>query len=181
MNLDRDSRFIPDPQLHRCFYAGQCKITDLDDTNYCTVTATAYALNILWNEARDLLARMGRKRKGGFNIWKIAEHRFLKYYGEAREAKWLYNDCGGGYRARMTVATFLKKCDPTKRYMITVSGHAMAVVDGRLCDGRDQLRRRVRWAYEVTPKLDRPGAINLPVLVKKNLTTAAGHETVSAQ
>lgn len=179
MNLDRNSRFVPDPQLHRCFYSGQTKVTDLNDCSYCTVTATAYALNILWSEARDLLARMGRKRKKGFATWRIAESPKLKPYGEAREAKWLYNEKGTWKgRACMTVRTFLKKCDPTKRYMITVSQHAMAVVDGKLCDSGYHLHQRVRWAFEVTPKLERPGAINLPVLVKKNLTAVSACEKV---
>lgn len=39
------SHFFPDPQLHRCYYAGACRVTDLNDTNACTVRATAHALN----------------------------------------------------------------------------------------------------------------------------------------
>jgi hypothetical protein len=79
----------------------------------------------------------------------------------------------------MTVKTFLRACDHGKRYLITVSGHAMAVVDGRLCDARTNLNRRVRYAFEVTPKLQRPGAINLPVCVNKNLTSVVACEKVS--
>jgi hypothetical protein len=175
------SVFFPDPQLHVCLSSGQKKITDLDDCNCCTVTATAYALNILWDEAQALLKRMGRQRKKGFSTWKIAGHNLVKPYGTVVEAKWLYNESGvwNGRRAGMTVKTFLRACDHGKRYLITVSGHAMAVVDGRLCDARTNLNRRVRYAFEVTPKLQRPGAINLPVCVNKNLTSVVACEKVS--
>lgn len=123
---------------------------------------------------------MGRKKRKGFSTWKIAGHNLVKPYGEIREAKWLYNESGvyAGRRAGMTVKTFLKKCDRSKRYLITVSGHAMAVVDGKLCDDRDYLGSRVRYAFEVTPHLQRPGAINLPAIVNKNLTSVVACEKV---
>jgi hypothetical protein len=176
------SDFLLSPYMHRCYYSGQTQVTDMDDTNHCTVTATAYALNILWSEAQSLLAGMGRKRKGGFSTWRIAHHNLTKLYGEVREAQWFYNESAvwKGKRAGMTVKTFLRKCDKSKRYLITVSGHAMAVVDGKLCDWSNNLNRRVRYIFEVTPKLQRPGAINLPVLVNKNLTSVTGCEKVTA-
>jgi hypothetical protein len=176
------SDFLLSPYMHRCYYSGQTQVTDMDDTNHCTVTATAYALNILWSEAQALLASMGRKRKRGFSTWKIAGHNLVKPYGEVREAKWLYNEGGAyaGIRAGMTVRTFLRKCDKGKRYLITVSGHAMAVVDGRLCDSGSNLGRRVKYAFEVTPHLQRPGAINLPAIVNKNLTSVVACEKVTA-
>jgi hypothetical protein len=174
------NKFTPHPQMHRCFNSAQTQVTDLDDCNCCTVTATAYALNILWDEAQALLKRMGRKRFKGFSTWKIAGHNLVKPYGEIREAKWLYNESGAyaGSRAGMTIKTFLRKCDPSKRYLVTVSGHALAVVDGKLCDYSSNLNRRVRYAFEVNPHLQRPGAINLPVCVNKNLTSAVACEKV---
>lgn len=172
--------FYADPVIHQCRFNGADNRTDLDDCNYCTVTATAHALNILWSEAQALLGRMGRKRRGGFSTWKIAGHNLVKPYGMVREAKWLYNEGSvySGWRAGMTVRTFLRRCDHGKRYLITVSDHAMAVVDGKLCDSRYSLNRRVRYAFEVTPKLERPGAINLPVCINKNLTSVVACEKV---
>lgn len=141
-----------------------------NDTNYCTVNAAAAAFNIVWSEAHKLLASVGRKNKRGVSSAAVIGMDQFKAYGEVREAVWLYNDVGyARYKSHMTLRTLLRKVDPSKRYWVTVSRHALAVI-GEKVRGENNLNRRVRKVWEVTPHLQRPGAINLPVLVKKNLT-----------
>ncbi len=158
----------------------------LGDTGYCVVNAFAAAFQITWAESERLLARLGRKKKHGVSTWAVIEKPAVKAYGEVREAKWLYKDVAvdmGTWRSKrlqpsMTISTFLRKCDPAKRYVVTVSHHALAVVNGRVT-GEDKLSRRIKKIWEVTPKLQRPGAINLPVCVNKNLTSVVACEKVS--
>ena len=160
---------------------------DAGDTNYCVINAVASAFNILWVESKRLLHSVGRKKKHGYSTRLLMEKEELRAYGEARKAVWFYQEVECGRRCwrykttkpGMTIKTFLRKCDPNKRYIVTVPRHALAVVNGK-ATGEDNLNRRVKEIWEVTPKLERPGAINLPVLVKKNLTAAPSCEKVSA-
>jgi hypothetical protein len=157
----------------------------LGDTNYCVVNAFAAAFGITWAESAELLARLGRKKRKGISTWAAIEKKAVEAYGEVREAKWLYKEveCGRvGWRYKtvkpsMTISTFLKQCDPSKRYVVTVSHHALAVVNGKVT-GEDKLSRRIKKVWEVTPHLQRPGAINLPAIVNKNLTTPVSCEKV---
>jgi hypothetical protein len=152
--------FVAHPYLDRCHGANGGR-GDIRDSGSCTVSAMAAAFNILWPEAHAYLASIGRKTGHGFSMHCAMTRPKLSKYGEAREAKWLYKDDS---RARMTVKNFLKVCDPAKRYVVIVSGHTFAVIGGKVRDYTEQLNRRVKWVYEISPKLDRPGAINLPAL-----------------
>lgn len=135
----------------------------IQEARSCTVSAAAAAFNILWSEAYQLLAKAGRKpRRGIVSARLMANPRLLSPYGEAREAKWFYRK---DYKAGMTLKTFLRLADPGKRYYVTITHHAFAVIGGRVRDYELRLNSRVKFVWEVTPKLDRPGAINLPVPV----------------
>jgi hypothetical protein len=179
--------YIPSNIHDRCCFSGnvaQGYAQVASDHNCCTVNAFAAAFNVVWSEARAALAKMGRKNRHGFTTWVIFGDRYkpiTSKYGEAREAKWLYKTGAKYGRAGMTLGTFLKRCDPSKRYLLTIARHALAVVDGKLRDQNDsRLGCRIRYIWEVTPILHRPGAINLPAIVNKNLTTPVSCEKVLA-
>ena len=174
MSYDYTPHYYPHPHQDRCCFSahGPRGSEGLGDTNYCVVNAIAAAFNIVWSEANQLLTRLGRKPKRGIATWAVMNKPALKPYGEAREAKWFYRDGARYGRSGMTIKSFLRECDPSKRYVVTVSGHALAVIDGKV-RGESNLSRRVRYIWEVTPHLQRPGAINLPAIVNKNLTTLA--------
>lgn len=152
--------------VDRCAHSGYAKPFSSRDFRCCTVIAFAAAFQVLYSEADAVLKRAGRKFRRGFSTCRLVESKAVNPYGTVREAKWFYQEGAKSWAANMKVKTFLKQADPGKRYMVCVAGHVFAVVNGRLVDSVDQLNCHVKWIYEVTPHVDRPGAINFPALTR---------------
>jgi hypothetical protein len=159
------------------------------DNNNCTVHAFAAAFNVTREAADAHVTKLGRKRRRGFNT-----HRMMTapgtqiIFGKVTPIQFerpnviLGYDYGTGRRysrregtrksdfAHMRVSTFLKKhAKPGARYVVNVSGHAFAVIDRRVRDYSDHANRILKYVFEVEPHLNRPGAINLPVLASRRL------------
>ena len=115
------------------------------DTNDCTVKALAIATNSPYIKAHAVLASLGRKRGRGVGAlhWD---------YGVAEVA--LKNL---GYTAKTinvpakTIASLSNYLDPSKRYICTVRGHALAFVNGKVEDWSEGSKRRILKIQEVTP------------------------------
>lgn len=161
------------------------------ETNDCTVRATSVAFMITYEEAHKMLAAAGRKNRKGFNYYRFLHHNsFINDYvawkeitsfrktRNVRVARGRYSRyyMPGDIIKRecsVTVKTFLDKfADPSKRYVVRVNRHVIPVVNGRMQDSEYYLNCRVKQVYEITPKVNRPGAINPPMIVKRPVPAA---------
>jgi hypothetical protein len=142
-------------KLDHCRNAGGERISG--ENNDCTVKAFSAAWNVTYKEAHAVLAKNGRKQRRGFVSAKLFREGNLAEFGDWHKTAW----------TRVRVKTFLRQCDPSKRYMCRIRGHAFAVVDSRVRDWNDWANYILKTAWECNPRLDRPGAINLPALVRK--------------
>jgi len=99
----------------------------------CTVRATALVLGIPYPAAHNLLASVGRKDRHGLDFGRYADKLGFEALPELT---------GGGLRA------VLLRLDPAKNYLLTLTGHAMAVVRGVIVDNvLTRKNRRVRMVY----------------------------------
>lgn len=110
----------------------------MSETNDCTVVSLAYALGITYPEAHEAMRRAGR---------------------EHRRAAWMHPAVEGlepgvatpvklPYEYSITLAEFVS-AHPRGRFLLGVTEHALVVVDGRICDHSDKVRRRVSYAWRI--------------------------------
>ena len=106
----------------------------------CTVLATQFCLGLSYPEAYALLAKCGRKPRRGFPFRKASGQLWLETRDEL---------CG------MTLMKALEGMQ-VGRFVVRISGHVFAVVDGRIFDnGFTNPRCRVKMVYEAN--LNDPG------------------------
>ncbi len=100
----------------------------------CTVLATMYSLALSYEEAHKLLEGYGRK----------ARCRFLY-----RQAAWKLGFVDRPDLAACTLMTALKGMQ-SGRFVVKISGHVFAVVDGRIFDNHfTKTKCRVQMVYEL--------------------------------
>jgi hypothetical protein len=124
------------------------------ENNDCTVVALAAAVNIPYAEAREILAKAGRKPRQGF-----------------KSVTWLNNQC---FNARMkgskfrigkyaitriampyhsvTVARFLRDF-PKGRFLCRQRGHLFTIIDGRVLNLLSGARTRITNLWHVTEEI----------------------------
>lgn len=103
-------------------------------TNFCSVKALAITCDLTLDDALKHAARCGRKPKRGISPWKLFPMRRVP--GKPWKRRQTVNGARVveiTYPTNLTLATFLDR-HRTGRYIITVTGHAMAVVDGAVHD-----------------------------------------------
>ena len=116
-----------------------------NEHNDCTVKALAIATNSPYIKAHAVLASLGRVNRRGVNslLWDC---------GTAETA--LKNL---GFTAKTitvpakTIASLSNYLDPSKRYICTVRGHALAYANGKVEDWSEGSKRRILKIQEVTP------------------------------
>lgn len=94
----------------------------------CTVRAVALTASISYREAHSILKKAGRKNGHTFKFRTWAENGFGPI---ADRMQRLYE--ASLYNSRLTVNQFMKK-NLKGRYMVRVSRHVFAVIDGVLHD-----------------------------------------------
>lgn len=113
-----------------------------NETNDCTVVSLAYALRIPYDATHLIMRQAGREHRKGACMWSAAE---LIEPGRLVEVKGLPFD------PQITLNEFCKE-HPVGRYWVGVTGHALVVENGRVCDHSDKGRRRVGKAWRVYDK-----------------------------
>lgn len=113
-------------------------------TNDCTVVALAHATGLPYDECYDTLAKAGRKCGRGFGL--------TKWAAKASLGGWRFRQMSfpatKGMR-RVNPATFALK-HPEGRFILRVSKHVMACVDGVIVDAyRSDGHRCVYGALEL--------------------------------
>lgn len=113
----------------------------MKENSDCTVKALAVAYSVGYEWAHAVLKEHGRKNREGIytrDVFPVV----LTNMGIKHRV--------GPYSATNKVS--LKKfCEahPKGRYVVTSSGHAMAVIDGVVYDWGDKPRRMVKWAVRI--------------------------------
>ena len=110
-----------------------------NETNDCTVTSLAFLLGVSYSEAHKAMARGGRVPRNGQYM-----HRAAAFAG-MEMVKGL--DAMG-----VTLGEFCRAHSRGK-FWVEVTNHALAVVDGQVCDHSDKPRRIVQRAWRVSPAL----------------------------
>jgi hypothetical protein len=97
----------------------------IKDGNNCTICALSTAVGIPYNEAFAIGQKAGRKTGKGFNTKKLME--------TARKMGVVYRKikCGS-----ITIQKFIKKY-PEGRYIVRISRHAFAIIDGTIYDHQE--------------------------------------------
>lgn len=111
------------------------------ETNDCTVVSLAYALRITYDAAHLIMGQAGREHRRGASMRAAAR---LIEPGRLVEVK------GLPYPS-ITLNEFCKT-HTIGRYWVGVTGHALVVENGRVCDHSDKGRRRVDKAWRVYDK-----------------------------
>ena len=112
-----------------------------NETNDCTVISLAYALRIPYDAAHLIMGKAGREHRRGASMWAAAR---LIEPGRLVEVK------GLPYPS-ITLAEFCRE-HRHGRYWVGVTGHALVVEGGRVCDHSDKMRRRVDKAWRIYDK-----------------------------
>ena len=105
----------------------------------CTVRALANAAPMPYADAHALLSKHGRKFRHGatFTVYHAA---YLEagltlhgIFGETRRAVFAGRHCGQTRMAGITLGRLLPRLR-TGRWIVLITGHALAVVDGKVID-----------------------------------------------
>ena len=117
------------------------------ETNDCAVVAVALATDCPYKDVHGIMGTLGREPRSGtpWSIIKSTVH-FLGFDVEITTPR---KPCGGKY----TSYKLPPNLDPNKRYMAVVSGHILAIINGRVEDWTQGRRCRIEQIWEVTPCL----------------------------
>lgn len=109
------------------------------ETNDCTVRALANARGMPYTEARSVLAKHGRRRGRGAvsKVWHPAYTEcgmvLQGVYGSTSRARFMGNMLNVTPGPGVTLASIMPRLS-SGRYIVMITGHAVAVVDGQLID-----------------------------------------------
>ena len=109
------------------------------ETNDCTVRALASASKMPYEDAHILLNKHGRKNHIGasfrsmMNAYLEAGFELKSVHGTTQNAKWVARHTNMFACEGITLAKILPKLGKGS-YILNVTGHAVAVVDGNLID-----------------------------------------------
>lgn len=112
-----------------------------NETNDCTVVSLAYALRVPYDVAHLIMGKAGRQHRKGASMWAAAR---LIEPGRLVEVN-------GLPYPPITLAEFCRE-HRHGRYWVGVTGHALVVENGRVCDHSDKMRRRVDKAWRIHDK-----------------------------
>lgn len=115
----------------------------LNERNDCAVASVAIASGIPYEKVREAYRKAGRRARCG--AWTYTTEKALKLLGvQVKQATEKYLRKGG-----KTLRTLERVLDPNKRYLIRVSGHMVAGINGRIEDTERASLRRVIEVQEV--------------------------------
>lgn len=107
------------------------------ETKDCTVVSLAQVLDIPYGEAHGIMRAHGRENGQGHHMHRPAESYpavFSKVQGIPHEGISLAEFC---------------RAHKVGRYWVAVTGHALAVINGKVVDHSRGVRRRIDYAYRV--------------------------------
>jgi hypothetical protein len=124
------------------------------DSNNCTVLALAATTGVSYDEAFSVAQKVwSRKPKKGVRTSTLDNYFSLKLGAKKVDTKKVYHvkNRNENVVCKMTVSTFAKEY-PTGNYYVLVSGHALAINDGKILDHANLLlkpKRIVKYAWKI--------------------------------
>ena len=126
-----------------------------NEANDCTVRALANAYGMPYKLAHKIMAKQGRKSKSGLHPAKTHEaltrmgFNLLGVYGTTKKARFLARMLDCQPKAGITLATLLTSIG-LGRYVVTIRGHALAIVNGEVLDyGNNLANSHVATVYKL--------------------------------
>ena len=136
--------------IHPAYKTMQVKSDSYQESNDCSVVATAIAAGITYDKSRHMYRRAGRRKGCGVNYVMI--DRVLDTIGCVRYPfsvrLRLMEEKNGG--RQLTFNNVVKLLDGSKRYIIVGKDHMVACLDGRIADWSEGTRHRVENIYEIS-------------------------------
>lgn len=133
-------------------------VTSSAESSDCTVRALANAAEIPYDVAHALLKKHGRKDRKGATFktlhaaYEEAGFRLISLHGDGKRARYAARHTGTEHaRKWQDGITFGKLVDKLQygEYIINVTGHAVAVVNGKVIDTfHNNARKRVVAVYK---------------------------------
>lgn len=126
-----------------------------NEENDCTVRALANAYGMPYKLAHRIMAKQGRKPKAGLHPTET--HAALirlgfeleGVYGTTKKARFLAKLLSRQPKAGTTLGTLLSRIG-LGRYVVTIRGHALAIVDGEVLDyGNNLANSSVATVYRL--------------------------------
>lgn len=126
-----------------------------DEENDCTVRALANAYGMPYKLAHKIMAKQGRKPKAGLHP--METHKALTrigfslqgVHGTTKKARFLAKALDCQPKAGTTLANLLSSIG-LGRYVVTIRGHALAIVDGKVLDyGNNLANSHVATVYKL--------------------------------
>ena len=144
-----------------CFVRALAAATDMDyDTTHQEVKEQFGRVNKKGTQNHMIIGQMMNAEENGLMI---GDKRFsVKVLGKARTHN-TYKLYGDLIKRKKTVKSFIKD-NPKGSFVVTVSKHALAIVDGKLIDNRrEEFRptRKVDGAYKINKPVSKNVQLNL--------------------
>ena len=126
-----------------------------NEANDCTVRALANAYGMPYKLAHKIMAKQGRQSKSGLHPAKTHEaltrmgFNLLGVYGTTKKARFLARMLECQPKSGITLATLLTSIG-LGRYVVTIRGHALAIVNGEVLDyGNNLANSHVATVYKL--------------------------------
>lgn len=129
-------------------------VTSSAETNDCTVRALANAADIAYDVAHAVLKKHGRKDRRGATFktlhaaYEECGFRLVKVCGDGKRSRFAAQHTAARWVDGITFGKLVPQL-PYGEYIINVTGHAVAVVNGKVIDTfNNNARKRVVAVYK---------------------------------
>lgn len=137
-------------------------VTSTAESNDCTVRALANAADVAYDVAHRVLKKHGRKDRRGATFktlhaaYEECGFRLMQVCGDGKRARFAarHTDANAGTNSvkwvdGITFGKLVEQLPPYGEYIINVTGHAVAVVNGKVIDTfHNNARKRVVAVYK---------------------------------
>lgn len=134
-------------------------VTSSAESNDCTVRALANAADIAYETAHAALKKHGRSDRKGATFktlnaaYEECGFRLVSLHGDGRRARYAAwhtgVEHGRKWKEGITFGKLVESLPPYGEYIINVTGHAVAVVNGKVIDTfHNNARKRVVAVYK---------------------------------
>lgn len=134
-------------------------VTSSAESNDCTVRALANAADVPYDVAHRVLKKHGRKDRRGATFktlngaYEECGFRLVSLHGDGKRARFAARHTGTEHARKwvdgITFGKLVESLPPYGEYIINVTGHAVAVVNGKVIDTfHNNARKRVVAVYK---------------------------------
>lgn len=130
-------------------------VTCSSESNDCTVRSLANAADVPYDVAHRVLKKHGRKDRRGATFktlhaaYEECGFRLVKVCGDGKRSRFAAQHTAARWVDGITFGKLVESLPPYGEYIINVTGHAVAVVNGKVIDTfHNNARKRVVAVYK---------------------------------